>query len=207
MKGIKASRKKDTNEKSEGGWGKDGKWHIPILPTDNKRPQGVIDIDSLEGSLNYRPDWRIDDPPTKKMKTGTTSRHFPGRLELTSSTPIRQTRLDRELAMRGLSSRPTDAFAHSFDKSDGTEILEEFKSAVKVPGDGNRKARGLRQPSQQYRGRPLVSDKEFNLSWVMFKGDTIPGLIVRVGEKITFLQGDKLEEQFRIQEVSIVTVY
>ena len=138
------------------------------------------------------------------MKTGTTSRHFPGRLELTSSTPIQQTRLEREAAIRGLTPRPTEPFAHSFDKSDGTEILEEFKSAVKIPGDGNRKTRGLTQPIYQHRGRPLVGEREFNLSWVMFKGDTIPGLIVRVGETITFLREDKVEAQFRIQEVLIV---
>lgn len=139
------------------------------------------------------------------MKTGTTSRHFPGVL-LTSSTPIPQTRLDREAAMRGLGSRPTELFAHSFDKSDGAEILEEFKNAVKVPGDGNKKTRGLTQPSQQYRGRPLVGEREFDLSWVMLNGDTIPRSIVRVGDKITFLQGDKVEAQFRIQEALVVKV-
>ena len=52
MKGIKANRKKATNETSEGGWGKDGKWHIPLQSTDNKRPQVVIDIDSREGHPN-----------------------------------------------------------------------------------------------------------------------------------------------------------
>ena len=55
MKGIKANRKKVTNEKSESGWGKDGKWHIAMQPTDNKRPQDVIDIDSQEGLPKYRP--------------------------------------------------------------------------------------------------------------------------------------------------------
>jgi hypothetical protein len=55
MKGIKANRKKVTNGKPDDGWGKDGKWHIPIQPTDNKRPQDVIDIDSQEGPPKYRP--------------------------------------------------------------------------------------------------------------------------------------------------------
>jgi hypothetical protein len=118
-----------------------------------------------------------------------------------------QTRLDREATIRGLSPYPADAFAHSFSKSDGTEILEEFKNTLKVPGDGNRKIRGLTQPSHQYRGRPLISEKEFDLSWAMFKGNTISGLIVRVGEKITFLQRDQLEAQFRIQEALVVKVY
>jgi hypothetical protein len=53
MKGIKANRKMVTNVKSEGGWGNDGKWHIAIQPTDNKRPQDVIDIDSQEGTPSY----------------------------------------------------------------------------------------------------------------------------------------------------------
>ena len=50
IKGIKANRRKSVIDKSGGWWDKDGKYHIPIQTTDNKRTQDVIDIDSQEGA-------------------------------------------------------------------------------------------------------------------------------------------------------------
>lgn len=45
------------------------------------------------------------------------------------------------------------------------------------------------------------------MSWLLFNGGTIPELTVQVGDKLTFLKGEKVERQFRIQQVSIVKVY
>lgn len=195
--GIKA-----TGNRPKKGFDKDGKFHIPVTLQDKKRARNVISLDSQDGMMPLNSgnvDDRRSPSPVKKQRLSlpaTKSRHFP-QLDVLPSKPTPSS-LDKELSSRGLiAPERIEMFADSFKRTPDLTytLLDEFKTTVRVPGEQNKKPKGLVQsfnPRPRPEGKPLNKTAEFSLSSVYIRDLRYvgPGLTCIVNDKITFKKSE-----------------
>lgn len=214
MQGIKAHRKPRVAD----GFDKDGKFHIPIRDsTDKKRTKDIIDLDSQESISPFLGILclNVDDRPIKKSKVashpGSRSRHFPIQLETIESKPT-PSAINREFASRGLSTLTTiktrEPFTETFPK-DSDSILGEFKDSLrpKVPGQNSSTRRGLVQTIPG-KSSFITKIEGFRLSWANLRGKSFKEEInVLVSDNIYFRRyGEILVGTVKVADVKEIKV-
>jgi hypothetical protein len=119
--------------------------------------------------------------------------------------------LEMEAASRNLPSSH-EPFSHTYEKSPSlaTTIVEDFKSAYRrpsVPGDQNRKPRGLLATRSKFRESTTMKVIDFRVSWAVVNGEHHEyELSVRVGERVYIKRENHVVGSFNPEDVAVVKV-